>query len=529
MFQKTITFRSALVLLVLCLSMSCTLGVTASAASYKEIDVSDYVSGKEYSGNDVIVTYDLPLRPYTELYAFATGSTLPELISEYNGNLYFYQDTIDETWSYFDESLLLDMDDAIVSDAGGDLICEWQLQFDYGVLFECTALRFDEEYHTIQWDDIDDAHESVRGIVDDLTLIIVYDGYRSILTMQWPNTLQTRDIGFGDLIEVADVAEYQRINGNMFPLGKTNGATNMIDVSDIRSGYGFTLSFDLSFTIDHDSESDLDGNVATFDAVWLDKNQEEVDRSQFEIDLIPYRDHANLQYDIDFTVPEGAAFFYLRLNTGYFYVNTAYEFSWVFRNISMTTTLSSIEENSQTMGKVVYKLDELDGKLDGVIDGLGDVKDVLQSTNDKLDNMQGSIDKLPDEFGDEIQNVIDKEEQENTSAGQEFVDQILEVLPDSSIEILAALKSLPDAMSYTGTDAVLKIPGITMPAIGELVPSFVIWEGASMDFGEYVEMLPAGLLSLVRSLFTIAIVLFCAYELKGIISYCLTLRESRGG
>lgn len=422
-------YSKAVISVFTCLAfmICCSFGV--SAAEYSKIDISDYVSGREFVGNDVIVTYDLPLRPYTELYAFATGSTLPELISEYNGNLYFYQDTIDETWSYFDESLLLDMDDAIVSDAGGDLICEWQLQFDYGVLFECTALRFDEEYHTIQWDDIDDAHESVRGIVDDLTLIIVYDGYRSILTMQWPNTLQTRDVGFGDLIEVADVAEYQRINGNMFPLGKTNGATNMIDVSDIRSGYGFTLSFDLSFTIDHDSESDLDGNVATFDAVWLDKNQEEVDRSQFEIDLIPYRDHANLQYDIDFTVPEGAAFFYLRLNTGYFYVNTAYEFSWVFRNLSMTTTLSAIEESSQTMQRVEKKLDTLLSGDPIDQEKADDFNNAIDSVKPGLDQNLGVLDKV------EKPNITDVKTDPN-----DFVDQ---AGIDGATMLLGALVAFP--------------------------------------------------------------------------------------
>lgn len=506
-------------IMAVALVINCVLSVPALAVEYSKIDISDYVSGKEYSGNDVIVTYDLPLRPYTELYAFATGSTLPELISEYNGNLYFYQDTIDETWSYFDESLLLDMDDAIVSDAGGDLICEWQLQFDYGVLFECTALRFDEEYHTIQWDDIDDAHESVRGIVDDLTLIIVYDGYRSILTMQWPNTLQTRDIGFGDLIEVADVAEYQRINGNMFPLGKTNGATNMIDVSDIRSGYGFTLSFDLSFTIDHDSESDLDGNVATFDAVWLDKNQEEVDRSQFEIDLIPYRDHANLQYDIDFTVPEGAAFFYLRLNTGYFYVNTAYEFSWVFRNISMTTTLSSIEENSQTMGKVVYKLDEIDGKIDGVIDGLGNIEDVLDGVNDKLDDTNDKLDELPGNIGDEMQDIIDKEEENAKVEGDSNAGQIIDMIPDPSADLIAALGTLTNVLTYNGTSAVLVTPAIVLPSVGGLFSAVELLPSQEIDFEYYINtFIPTVFLSLIRALFDVAIVGYCIKEFLDLVA-----------
>lgn len=100
--------------------------------------------------------------------------------------------------------------------------------------------------------------------------------------------------------------------------------------------------------------------------------------------------------------------------------------------------------------------------------------------------------------------------------------------PDPSTDVLAALKSLTDATAYTGIDAVLPIPAIVLPGIDGLFPETVIWEGTEFDFGDYLGFIPSSLLTLVQSLFTIAIVLFCVYELKGIISYCLTLRESKG-
>ena len=108
------------------------------------------------------------------------------------------------------------------------------------------------------------------------------------------------------------------------------------------------------------------------------------------------------------------------------------------------------------------------------------------------------------------------------------MDQILGALPDPSTKVLGALKGLTDATSYTGTKAALTIPPIVLPGIGDLFPTTEIWGGAEFDFGEYIEYLPSTLLTLVRSLFTIAIVLYCVYELKGIISYCLTLRSNKG-
>lgn len=156
------------------------------------------------------------------------------------------------------------------------------------------------------------------------------------------------------------------------------------------------------------------------------------------------------------------------------------------------------------------------------IEYLPDDSAILGSIND-------SLDELPDKIGDQFQDVIENEKEQSKQEGNEFVDQILDALPDPSADVLAALKTLTDATSYQGTDAVLPIPALVLPGIDGLYPSTELWAGTQFDFGEYLGLLPTALLTLVQSLFTIAIVLYCVYELKGIISYCLTLRESKGG
>lgn len=153
----------------------------------------------------------------------------------------------------------------------------------------------------------------------------------------------------------------------------------------------------------------------------------------------------------------------------------------------------------------------------------------LPDDSEILGSIKDSLDELPDKIGDHFQDVIETEKEESKGEGNKFVDQILDALPDPSADVLVAFKTLTDATSYQGTEAVLPIPALVLPGIDGLFPTTELWSGTEFDFGEYVSMLPSGLLTLVQSLFTIAIVLYCVYELKGIISYCLTLRESKGG
>lgn len=173
---------------------------------------------------------------------------------------------------------------------------------------------------------------------------------------------------------------------------------------------------------------------------------------------------------------------------------------------------------------------EQNGEMLGVIgDKLDGVQDSLEGVQDSLDGVQDSIETLPGEIGDQFQNIMDSEKDNAKGEGNKFVDQVLDKLPDPSQGILSALGDLTSSINYTGTAATLAIPAIVLPSIDGLFPETEIWSGTEFSFSEYVEMMPSGLLTLVKSLFTIAIVLFCVYELKGIISYCLTLREKDGG
>lgn len=156
------------------------------------------------------------------------------------------------------------------------------------------------------------------------------------------------------------------------------------------------------------------------------------------------------------------------------------------------------------------------------IEYLPDDSAILGSIND-------SLDELPDKIGDQFQDVIENEKEDSKQEGNEFVDQILDALPDPSADVLAAFKTLTDATSYQGTEAVLPIPALVLPGIDGLFPATEIWSGTQFDFGEYVGMLPATLLTLVQSLFTIAIVLYCVFELKSIISFVFTLNALHRG
>lgn len=203
--------------------------------------------------------------------------------------------------------------------------------------------------------------------------------------------------------------------------------------------------------------------------------------------------------------------------------------SFLFRELTVVMSISSLYRLQQETGKTNEILAEVEKHLAEQGKTLDEVLQQQQQTNDKLDDMQGSIETLPGQIGDEMQGIIDNEKEQSKGEGNKFVDQILDALPDPSQDVLAALKGLTDATAYTGTDAVLPIPAIVLPGIDGLFPETEIWGGTQFDFGEYISLLPPTLLTLVQALFTIAIVIFCVYELKGIISYCLTLRESKGG
>lgn len=139
---------------------------------------------------------------------------------------------------------------------------------------------------------------------------------------------------------------------------------------------------------------------------------------------------------------------------------------------------------------------------------------------DTLDGIQSGIDKLPDEF----QGVIDKENEAAQQQGNDLVDQLTGIVPNDSAEFVAALRNLANVMVYDGTDAVLAVPEVKFPEIPGVIPEAVLLQQQEVDFEEYVKLMPGGLVILVQSLCTIALIVYCFKELYDLIAYLFTLK-----
>ncbi len=204
-----------------------------------------------------------------------------------------------------------------------------------------------------------------------------------------------------------------------------------------------------------------------------------------------------------FNVPETAVGFYpmftlrdVECDPGYVYIS--------YEPYTLTFPMTALEYESQQNQKLLNTINE--------------VQNALVEQGEK-------IDQLPGQIGDEMQNVMDNEREQSKGEGNKFVDQITGAMPDPSKGVIDALGKLTSAVGYTGTEAIIEIPKIVLPGIDGLFDEFVIYEGTNFDLGACISYLPGKLVAVVQSLFTIAIVLYCVYEFKGIISFIFTLRS----
>ena len=146
-------------------------------------------------------------------------------------------------------------------------------------------------------------------------------------------------------------------------------------------------------------------------------------------------------------------------------------------------------------------------------------------TNELLGDINGNIEELPGEFGDVLEDQATAEKEQASQGGNSNVGEVLEVVPDKSEGFINAIKGFASSMSYTGTSAKLPVPALTVPEIPGLIPNTVLWDGMELDFEQYISMLPKGLLLLVQSLLTIALIVYCFKELYDTIAYVMTLRK----
>lgn len=108
--------------------------------------------------------------------------------------------------------------------------------------------------------------------------------------------------------------------------------------------------------------------------------------------------------------------------------------------------------------------------------------------------------------------------------GNGAVDSVMDAVNLNTSIYTGALSGLVQAVSYAGTDAVLPIPAIKLPALGADGVELELMPERTYDFADAFAMVPSQILLLVRSLATAALVWFAVKEVVGFIQYFLTLR-----
>lgn len=121
---------------------------------------------------------------------------------------------------------------------------------------------------------------------------------------------------------------------------------------------------------------------------------------------------------------------------------------------------------------------------------------------------------------------FDIEENKANEGGNSASDEATSAIPSVDSGFTEALKSFVASMSYDGTEAKLPIPKIYIPAVGGMTEDIELLNAQEYDLSAAInQFCPKTLLELIRHLFTIALVLYCVYELYGLIQYVLTLKK----
>lgn len=120
----------------------------------------------------------------------------------------------------------------------------------------------------------------------------------------------------------------------------------------------------------------------------------------------------------------------------------------------------------------------------------------------------------------------EREKQEAQTSGDNAINDSNSAMPSVDSGFSNSLKSFVNSLSYNGTEAILPIPETSIPAIDGITEKVVLIPEQGYDLSATIaQYIPINLLSLLQHFFDIALVLFCIYELYGLIQYVLTLKK----
>ena len=124
----------------------------------------------------------------------------------------------------------------------------------------------------------------------------------------------------------------------------------------------------------------------------------------------------------------------------------------------------------------------------------------------------------------DYENSLQAEKNEAQSSGNDSVDQLTGAIGVDTSGFLKGFQRLATAMSYDGIDAQWTLPAISIPKIDGVTDKLDLSDEKPINLVQFVSSIPNNILSIIRAVFDIALVIFCAKELYGLVSYLFTLK-----
>lgn len=157
----------------------------------------------------------------------------------------------------------------------------------------------------------------------------------------------------------------------------------------------------------------------------------------------------------------------------------------------------------------------------------------IMQSNASIDSKFSQLLELQEETNTWLKKIFDwlnetkeEERQEVQTQGSSSVSQGNDAIQNSGEDFEGSIIGLVNSMNYSGTDCKWTFPEVKMPAISGVMDETILIKKQDIDFGMWIDKIPANIMLLIRSLLTGALIVYCFKELYGTISYVLTLKGS---
>lgn len=150
--------------------------------------------------------------------------------------------------------------------------------------------------------------------------------------------------------------------------------------------------------------------------------------------------------------------------------------------------------------------------------------DIIANADKNASETQSNDNKNTQAIIDNQNDLAEKEKTETQNQGEGSVNDVSGAIEDKSAGFVSSIGNLVSAMSYNGTSCAWKFPALKLPAIAGVMSEIKLTDEKPIDFEFWVNKMPSNVLLLVRSLLTIALIVYCFKELYNTISYVLTLK-----